>query len=132
MPLNFVLTTHGNRKLEHQGYFYNRYRENKSGVTSWRCDVRQCKSVALTNLLNDDVIVKTSHTHAVDTKKQQEIRVKEAIKEKAQSCSDPPRAIIQSACQNIGSECAVALPSYTALARAVQRKRVGVNLNPHS
>ena len=74
MPLNFVLSQRVVKKLEHDGFYYNYYRVNKSGVTSWRCDVAGCKGTALTDSTSNDGIVKTSHTHAVVPKSTKEIK----------------------------------------------------------
>ena len=74
MPVNFVLSQRGVKKLEHDGFYYNYYRVIKSGVISWRCDVAGCNGVALTDSTSDDVIVKTSHTHAVVPKRTKEMK----------------------------------------------------------
>ena len=74
MPLNFVFSQRGVEKLEHDGFYYNYYRVIKSGMTSWRCDVAGCKSVALTDSTSDDVIVKASHTHAVVPERTKEMK----------------------------------------------------------
>ena len=64
MPLEFTLSQRGKPKLKLEGFTYYKLRHNeKSSITTWRCDQRPCK--ATVNTCSENILErKYEHDHA--------------------------------------------------------------------
>ena len=115
-PANTTRISHGFRirqkstgkpKLKHEGYLYCLLRE-KDELKTWRCDKRQCKTIATT--FEDNVFTTREHLHERDVKHSEQLNVLEKMKGKAANSNERPRKIVQDTTATITRDCAVALP----------------------
>ena len=73
MPLDFILSKRGEKKLVHDNFLFN-YRETKNGVAIWRCENYKlingnCKAKIFTNgkdEQNNIIEVRGTHTDLAD------------------------------------------------------------------
>ena len=117
--------------ITNDGYAYVKNKDLAGGWESFECERRRnydsCKGKIKVN--GNQVIVTMPHHHAPAPARNEVLKIKAAIKRRAETTLDGTQAIIGGALAGVSNAVAAQLPSVKSLRRCTQRTRNGANNN---
>ena len=111
--------------ITNDGYAYVKNKDLAGGWESFECERRRnydsCKGKIMIN--GNQVIVSMPHHHAPNPARNEVLKIKAAIKRRAETTLDETQAIIGGALRGVSNAVAAQLPSVKSLRRCTQRTR---------
>lgn len=135
MPVEFVMSEKGKRKLLLDGHFFFKEKESVDQIL-WKCEnYQKTKCKVRVKTVNDVVTVRGEHNHVGDAAGVEAAKIYEAIKTTAKTTTNAPQAIITDATIQCSQAAAPKLPTIDVMKRTIrhirQQQRAGPALPNH-
>lgn len=122
----FVTSKRGTQVLLHEGYQYNKKRDNKKGTSVWRCATRLCHGIIIT--LDNQILKQLPHDMCLVNFASNEIRKKVDICKKQASCleGDPIPSLYKKTLtlvKDSGIDIIQKFPSFTSMKTSLYNAR---------
>ena len=121
MPLHFIESEKGKKKLVVHGYFFYKDKEREDKIY-WKCDKYhkiRCKA-RVTTCDGEIVTEVTEHNHVCDAAENEAQEIVENIRKKAKSSTEAPHALMSNEPMNYSEAAVCRLPKTQMMKRTIR------------
>lgn len=124
MPLQFVMSGKGKRKLLSSGHLFHKERQTDEKI-SWRCEqFQKLKCPARVTTVGDEIVkVGKDHNHVGDAAQVEAAKIYDSIRTSAKTTNDTPQNIISEVTLGCSQAAAPKLPRIDTMKRSIRRIR---------
>ena len=131
MPLHFIDSEKGKKKLVVGGYFFYKDKEREDKIY-WKCEkYHKIKCKARVTTCDDEIVTEvTGHNHICDAAESEAQKIVENIRKKAKSSTEAPHALLSNELKHCSEAAACKLPKTQTLKRTIRSIRFKNNCLP--